>query len=151
MTTVAEEKARLRAEWEEGTTCRCCGQRVQLYRRKLNSGMARALIVMYRAHGLEWQDKTVTLSGVGAAARDEPLLRFWGLLEEDTRTREDGGRAGWWRVTEKGAAFIRQGTRVPKYAKTFNSQCYGLEGESITIRDALGDRFDLEELLYGTY
>lgn len=148
-TPLGQVREHLREHWHEGLACPACKQRVQLYRRKLNSGMAYALVVMWKRHGTRWQDKTVTLRGVGAAARDESLLRFWGLLEEDTRPREDGGRAGIWRVTLAGAEFVREQRRVQSHALVFDNVCYGLDGDPITIRQALGNRFNLDELLGG--
>jgi hypothetical protein len=150
MSTIEEEKARLRHEWgKRGTKCRACTQTVALRRRAFNAGMARALIVMYREHGRAFQKKTETLRGVGSAARDEGQLRYWGLLEEEKSVRPDGGRKGVWRVTEKGEAFIQCRVRVHSHAYTFNSQCFGLDGDMITIREALGKKFNLEELLRG--
>lgn len=147
--TIEEEKHRLRREWKKGTKCGACGQRVHLAHRKLNSGMARCLVRMYRVHGTAWQDKTVTLKGYSTSARDESLLRFWGLLEEDQRTREDGGHAGWWRVTEKGRQFIAREITVYSHIWHFDTKCYGIDGKQITIDDALGKHFNLDELLHG--
>jgi hypothetical protein len=132
---------------DHGADCPVCKRFTKVYRRSINSGMAYALAMMWSEHGTGWQDKTVTLRGVGAAARDESLLRYWGLIEEDQRRREDGGRAGWWRVTETGAEFAVGRRSVPKYALVYDSRCLGVEGPPVTIRDCLRDRFDLEELL----
>ncbi len=106
---------------------------------------------MHRAAGLDWMHKPTVLSGLGAAARDESLLRYWGLTEEERGLRrDDGGRAGFWRVTSLGSEFARGLTRVPKYALVYDSRCLGLDGaEFVDIREALGDRFDYDELMAG--
>lgn len=76
------------------------------------------------------------------------LLRHWGLIEEHVEKREDGGRAGVWRVTLTGEAFLlRHGASVPQYAVVYNDECLRLEGEQVTIRDALGSAFDYDELM----
>lgn len=150
LTTLAEAQAWIRDQADgDGARCPCCTQLAKVYRRRLNAGMARSLIVMYRCHGLAWQDKTVTLSGVGAAARDESLLRYWCLLEEADATREDGGRAGWWRVTTRGALFVRDMLRVPAHAIVYDGRCLGLDDQAgrIGIRDALSRKFDYDELM----
>lgn len=147
MTTLHEARERLMVERWEGTDCPCCGQRAQVYKRSLHSGMGRALVIMYRAAGTEWQDKTVTLRGVGAAARDESLLRYWGLLEEAAVRREDGGRAGWWRVTDLGRDFVLERIKVDKYVYVYDRECLGSDGPTVSIRDCLGTRFDLRDLL----
>ncbi|WP_037065874.1 hypothetical protein [Pseudonocardia acaciae] len=133
----------------KGAACPCCQQRAQVYHRGIHAGMARALVVMYREHGTEWQNKTVTLRGLGSGARDESLLRYWGLLEEDQRPREDGGRAGWWRVTPLGRAFVLGEATVPKYARVYDGRCLGLDGEAVSIVQCLGKRFNLLALLEG--
>jgi hypothetical protein len=131
-----------------GASCPCCRQFAKIYRRRLHSGMARALVLMYRAHGCDWQDKTQTLRGVGSAARDESLLRFWGLIEEDPRRREDGGRMGWWRVTEAGANFVEGRTRAASHVVVYNGSKIRLDAEkTISIREALGENFNYDELM----
>lgn len=130
-----------------GAKCPCCLQLAKQYRRKLNSGMAFALVKMYTEHGTNWQDKTVTLRGVASAARDESLLRHWGLLEEASKTREDGGHAGWWRVTEAGQMFAQGRSMVHSHVLLYDNRFRGLVGEQVTIQDCLGKSFDLAELL----
>ena len=48
MNTIAEAKQYLRKNFKEGTVCPCCDKYVKAYKRKLNSGIARALIIMYK-------------------------------------------------------------------------------------------------------
>lgn len=145
--SLEEAQAWLRERVAKGEKCPCCGQHAKVYRRKINSGMARALIAMYRHAGTDWLHKPTALRGLGAAARDESVLRYWGLLEEATERREDHGHAGWWRVTALGARFARGEIRVQKYARIYDGRCLGLTGDMISIQDALGSKFDLRELL----
>jgi hypothetical protein len=145
--TLKEAREALIAQLYEGAICPCCEQFAKVYKRKLNSGIARALIVMYRAAGTTWLHKPTVLAGLGAAARDESIARYWDLIEEDSERRSDGGRAGWWRVTKKGADFVQDEIRVPKYALLYNNQLIALEGPEIGIQDALGDRFNYDELM----
>lgn len=146
-TLLTDARDWLRDRLDDGEKCPCCTQFAKVYRRKINSGMAYALLRFYNAVGREWGHKPDVLKGVGAAARDESLLRYWGLFEESTEQRDDGGRSGWWRVTEVGEDFALRRVRVPKYARIYDGRCLGLTGELIDIRDALGDRFSYEELM----
>lgn len=143
-TPLKEVKAYLREHVEEGVDCPACTQHVKLYKRKVNSGMAVSLIKLYRAAGLGWQHIATTLENRHA---DEAKLRYWGLMEEGDERREDGGRAGWWRVTEKGRDFVLGHITVPKYARVFDARLFRLEGEEVGIREALGDKFDYNELM----
>lgn len=107
--------------------------------------MARSLIRMYRTYGLEFG----YLPKLPADSREEGKLVHWGLVEELQETRPDGGRAGWWRVTEKGEAFILHGLKVPKYVLLYGGKFLGYEDPSkvVSIRDALKKKFNLEELM----
>lgn len=148
--TLAAEHARINDAMEQGTICRACGQHVQRYRRRINSGMARALIALYHAGGhsaLCWVHKPTALKGLGAAARDESLLRYWSLIEECKEPRPDGGRAGWWRLTPLGEAFALGRARVSLYAWVYNGEFSHFEGGGCTITDCLGDRFDYADLM----
>lgn len=122
--------------WEGGTTCPCCDQFAKVYRRKLNAGMARSLIRMYRAGGLDWVDIT---RQIPARSREEGKLAYWRLVEP-------GEVRGVWRVTQEGYRFLR-GAPVESHALVYNGELLRLDGGPITITEALGERFDLQELM----
>lgn len=143
-TTVAKLKAWLRVRIDEGTSCPVCGQHAKVYKRKLNSGMARSLILMYQAGGLDWIHVPTT---VGSRSREEGKLRYWGLVEEETERREDGGRAGYWRVTPVGELFVNGVSTVYSHARIYDGRCLGLQGDQIDIKQALGSKFDYSELM----
>lgn len=146
--TLHEARTALRKLVEAGADCPCCTQFAKVYRRKLNSGMAYALIKFYRVCGCSWGYKPDVLRGVGAAARDESLLRYWGLIEEDERLREDGSsRNGWWRVTSRGEKFVFRELSVHSHAHVYNGRCLKLSGEHILIDRALGNKFNYAELM----
>jgi hypothetical protein len=148
--TVEAARAWLRAEaMGNGARCPCCRQFSKVYRRNITSAMARALIVLYREGGIEWQDKIATLhrAGIDAHGTMDPKLRYWGLLEEDETRRDDGVRSGRWRVTRDGALFAQNLMSVQKYALVYDGRCLGRDGPPVTIRDCLGDKFDYYELM----
>lgn len=147
MTTLDEARAWLRANIDDGVRCPCCTQFAKVYRRTIHSTMARDLCVMYRAEGDGW----FHIRNVGYSAGDFAKLAYWGLVEESTEPRDDtGGRAGYWRVTPKGAAFVAGRLRVPKRAHIYNGRCLGFDdSKMVGVRDALGKRFDFEELMTG--
>lgn len=146
-TSLAQLRTWLRGKVDDGTDCPLCHQHVQVYRRKINSGMARSLILMYRAGGLDWVHLPTQ---IGARSREEGKLAYWGLVEEEKLLRPDGGRAGYWRVTRHGELFLRQGCTVPKYARVYNGKALSLDpSEQVTIKDALSTKFDYSELMAG--
>ena len=146
--TLGEARLLLVKLAEKGVECPACFQFAKIYRRPVNSSMARGLIATYRAFGREFgylQD--VRRANGETDNREESKLRYWGLLEEEPTRRPDGGRAGWWRVTQHGEQWIRGEVVIPKYAEIYNGECLGLIGEPTTIRQALGKKFDLAELM----
>lgn len=144
--TLGVARAWLRAQVDNGgASCPCCTQFAKVYKRKINAGMARSLISLHRlSASSEWIHVPTALS---ARSREEGKLRYWGLLEEEKERREDGGRAGYWRVTDKGHQFALNRITVPKYAKVYDDRFRGLEGDPRSIIDALGDKFDYNELM----
>lgn len=140
--TVRSARRRLRKYLDRGTRCPVCDRHAQRYRRRIHRGMAQALLALFLADPLRgFVDKRAVLEGVGAGARDEALLRFWGLLEPDP------GRPGWWRVTGLGADFLRGNRKVREFAVIYAGECEGLEGPLVSFEECWGRPFDLEELL----
>ena len=80
-------------------------------------------------------------------SNEEPKLRYWGLLEEELELRPDGGRAGWWRVTELGEWFVLKEATVPRYARIYDNRCLSLVGDQVSITDALGTKFNYDDLM----
>lgn len=146
--TLREARDWLRVRAEDGERCPCCTQYTKVYKRKINSSMAADLIAMYRAYATEWGYlPTLRRRASRKGNREESKLRYWGLVEEEIERRPDGGRSGWWRVTEDGARFVRMEVTLPKYARIFDGRCLGLTGPPVSIRDCLGDAFNYDELM----
>lgn len=155
--TLVEARTAYRSQLEGGASveCPCCERTGRIYRRKLNTGMARVLVRMYEVHHREqarepgkcWVHIHEVFGGRGQKHRDWPLLRLWGLVEPRTkRTRTENAR-GWWRLTELGRAFVQGHTRAPAHVLVFDGERIGASDEHITIREALGSRFDYGELM----
>ena len=143
--TLADAKAWLLEHVDDGAHCPCCTQLAKVYRRKINSSMARSLIILHRG-GNDWQ---YVPDVVGSKSREESKLAYWGLLEEAAEKRDDGGRQGWWRVTVRGHMFARDELMVQKYARIYDGRCLGHVGSPVSIVDALGTKFDYRELMAG--
>ena len=142
--TLTEAQQWLSKRVEHGAPCPCCTQYAKIYKRKLNSGMARSLIVMYRRAGTNW---LYIPTEVGSRSREEGKLVCWQLVQEADQSRDDGGRAGWWRLTNHGVWFVTGRIKVPSHARIYNGRCLGLTGELVSIRDCLGKRFNYDELM----
>ena len=138
---------------KKGTICPCCEQNVKINWKKIDSQMAYCLIKLYRLTkakpDVEFfhveDDIDVPLKVGGSWAK----LRWWGLIIQ--KPKEEGvtvkRTSGYWCITEKGKNFVKNIDTVQKYVKLYNMQCHGLDGEQVSIYDALGDKFDYVELM----
>jgi hypothetical protein len=134
----------LKVAADGGGECPCCRQRVQVYRRTIGSGMARALINQWRAVGQDWTKTRLLWTMTHEAAQ----LQWWGLIEPG-QDRPDGGKGGEWRITDAGRDFVLGKISVAKHAKVFDGTLLGLDASDgvISIEDALGTRFSYAELM----
>ena len=144
--TLGEARAWLRERVDEGARCPLCRQWSQRYKRTIGADMVRALIKLWIAGGRDARNEA-HLPAIYARGGDTAKLRYWGLIEELPEVREDGGHAGWWRVTEKGQAFLLGQITVPKYAKVYDGHCQRLDGKQVSVDQCIRKRFDLRELL----
>lgn len=147
-------RAYLHDRRDDGVRCPACDQHVKVYRRKVYAAMAGALVHVYKHAGAGWVHvpSIPSMRDGRDAATDGTLakLRYWGLVEEETSLiRDDGGRAGYWRVTDSGAAYITCALTIPKYALIYNSERIGFDGPDVLITDAFRTPFDYIELLRG--
>lgn len=136
--------------WKKGNHCPCCDQLVKLYSRKINMVMAKTLISLYKI-SFDNEDyhhvSDFMVHNVGT--NDFSKLRYWGLIVEQEKDETDTHKrtSGFWAITKKGRSFVRGEVLVPMYADTFNMESKRLSGEFVSIRQALGVRFDYAELM----
>lgn len=148
MESIIDAKKYLRENYEEGCNCPVCDQIVKLYKRKLNSGMARTLVEMYR-YGDEFIHVKNRLREANLPnTHDFTLLRHWKLIEApDEETK--GQASGLWRITEKGREFCRGNVVVNKHVLIAVNRLQGFSEDKTTIQDSLGSKFNWEELMKG--
>jgi hypothetical protein len=157
--------------------CGFCDRPVKLYCRHLDKGMARPLRRLYRyAQAMvragrpwdEWMD--YRNDRAAGEARNHSLMRFeqadsaiaeceqpirvaggWGLIEQPALrvTTRDGAlrRNGRWRITRRGIQFVEKKLVVPRSMYHYNNHCYGFTMDDTTFEQALGEPFDLGDLL----
>jgi hypothetical protein len=96
------------------------------------------MIDMWRLRGTDWVNVTFEIS---SRSREEGKLHWWGLAESHEVR-------GLHRLTPHGALFVRNGLYVPRWALVYNDRLLGLDdSEMVDIRQALGDKFDYDELM----
>jgi len=123
-----------------GVHCPVCDQLAKVYYRHIAAGQARNLIALYRQRVMQPDDGWMNVNNLPSTGREEGKMICWGLVEQDER--------GWWRITDKGAMFVLRIITVERTAHLYDGACLGhSEGEPWSIRDALGKRFDYDELM----
>lgn len=140
---------------DKGSECPCCSQFAKRYKRALNSSMAAMLIAVYQNSGKEYVHvnkllATIPRFNANFGGGDFTKLVHWGLTEQKIGERDDGCKHnGFWRVTEKGEAFIRQDILVASHIYLYNRNFQGYGQESTSILKALGKKFNYNELMEG--
>lgn len=163
VTTLAAAEEWLRANAHEGAMCPACAQTVKVYKRRINSMMAYALLLIYRhfeRDAADWLHVSTFLLQQGLSAKvaaairgDYAKLKHFGLLEakEDLgleRRRDGNPRVGLYRITELGRRFVRGEVRVRRYIYQYNKQTVEVEcAETVSIYEALGKRFNYREIM----
>lgn len=135
---------------DDGVVCPCCDKFAKRYRRKLNSGVAAWLLVLVRLHRDtgDWvhtrdviRDGIFRLSSAHGSGQAQSLLPHWGLVKGGSKG------TGLWIPTDKGLEFALNKITVQRRVVTYNNICEGFDGDQISIHDALGDKFDYDELM----
>lgn len=149
--TISEGREWLRARLKRGAQCPLCKQRAQVYKRKLNAGMAYGIIIFFRhvkGDTSEWVH-VPTHTDLSRLGGDWAKLSHWKLIQERSEVRDDGGsHAGWWRLTTAGISFVRRTSKVPSHILMYDSRCLRMDDEKmIAITDALGDKFNYDQLM----
>ena len=140
---------------EKGSECPCCGQYAKRYKRALNGTIAAQMIAVYVNSGREYVHVNTLLASIprfhkSFGGGDFTKLSHWGLVERKIGNRDDGCKyMGFWRVTEKGEAFIKQEILVASHIYLYNRNFQGYSQESISILKALGKKFNYDELMAG--
>lgn len=133
-----------------GYRCQCCGQFVKEYARKLNSSMARVLILIYKSGNFDYLHVEDFLKKLnrGDLRADFHKLRYWGLLKKKIENREDGSaRNGFYQITTSGIWFVEGKVTVQEKILVFNNDFKGFAGDQINIHQALGNKFSYKELM----
>jgi hypothetical protein len=154
--TLAAAKAAFFAKARrEGADCPCCGRFGKVYKRKIHSGMAAILVLMYRFQERGFTHVLTLVSATSSPAvaaaiggGDYSKLRYWGFIEEGFELRDGKKHSnGMWRITGKGAQFVEGAITVPRYVWVYNGTALGFHGEPVSVYDALGDKFSYRELM----
>lgn len=138
-TTLGDTRDWLNERLAEGHRCPCCGQFAKIYKRQVNSGMARALIALHKAGGARFYRH---LARLARWTHEGAQLQWWGLIEPKAN---DPSR---FRLTSLGMEFLRNEVQIPRYAHIYDGRLLKLDtGQWVDIKQALTTRFNYHELM----
>jgi len=146
MKTIIEAKTFLNENYKDGCICPCCNQVVKLYKRKLNSGMARVLIAMYKKGGSFFHVKDYLREYNIKNTHDWTLLKYWKLIQP-MDNQKGGQELGYWSITEKGKQFCKGELKLQKHVLIITNKMIGFSNEDTDIVESLGNHFDYNELM----
>lgn len=129
-------------------TCPHCGHKSIEYRRSLNSNMALSLLVLLKSGNTGWVHMEELLRSNGyKRCGDFSYLVHYRFIEKLKEKREDGSsRNGLYKITSYGIMFAEGKTTAKEKFIMYNGKHIGFEGELITIKEALGTKFNYEQI-----
>lgn len=157
--TINAIREALREEWEEGTECPCCSQRVKLYPRTVNKGTAEVLVAIAREtirrrsspDHRPWIAVERDLIRGNAdlqGARDWTTLKYWKLIEplDDGNGRRIPGE---WRITPEGLWVVEHPDRklLADTLLVFNDKVRETSEKKRSLEEALQRPFKREEVV----
>jgi hypothetical protein len=155
-TTLADAQQYVLDNRDEGVRCPCCDQFAKVYRRKLNTGMARSLLWLVGKSLRNTKDGTEPDGWVHLGkeapqwvqrSRELAKLVHWNLVEQAVNEDTTKRTSGIWRPRPLGRSFVFGMTTLPKRVYLYNNSVLGFDEETTTIQDALGAKFDYAELM----
>lgn len=157
--------------WEamnDGAICPCCDGVAKVYKRIMRDQQVVNLIMLYRHH--------MAVSGPDPEqwefvhVRDIKYLKFhynggerallsydgWALIEALEKEKPSfRGRptrcSGFWRLTKRGVGFVLGELTIPAAIFTYLGRTVDTTPEQVTVREALGEKFDYQKLMAATY
>lgn len=145
-TPLAEVQDWIRQRLDDGVRCVACDQFAKVYPRNIYATLAKHLIAMWQKGGPERRFLSLS-KDLNQGGGDMGKMRYWGLVEEEKTVFPDTGEQGYWRLTDLGVKFVRGEITLPKYAYVYDGVCLRLDGPQVSIREALGKKFDYAALM----
>lgn len=131
-------------DYDNGFYCDKCGSFNKMYRRKLNTNMATALIELYKNLGGDYVHLEDFLASRGLKrCGDASYLRFYNFIEKKKGNREDGSsKNGFYRITGLGCLFVEKKITAKEIFLTLHNGLHGFQGKEIFIDEVPKFRYD---------
>ena len=103
--------------------------------------MASSLCWMVKNYHGEWLDMPNVAPRFALKGKQYSTLKHWGFVEPCPK------KLGLWRPTQNGIDFANGAIYAPRYTYLYNDTILANSDESTNIKEALGDKFDYNELM----
>jgi hypothetical protein len=142
------KRTAFRAAHEKGgTTCPCCDQHAEVYKRRIYKRMAKAML---------WLVEEFERTGDFVKLKDGPLFRggdnaklvYWALAQTKPRRSVETHKrnSGEWMPTGLGIQFVKGHTSIPEYVYIYNGRVVGYSESLVSITDCLEGDFNYEDI-----
>lgn len=131
------------------TKCPHCNHVSIEYRRSMNSNMAIALICLLKSNEFDYvhMEELLRLNGYKRCG-DFSYLVHYRFLEKLKEKRDDGSsKNGKYKITSAGIMFAEGKTTCKSTFIMEEGVFKGFDGKDITIKDALGEKFNYDQLM----
>lgn len=148
--TLAAARTFVEMNIEAGVICPCCDEHIKKYKRKLNSGMAAALVWLvgaYRRQGGGWVAVREIAPRHVLKSGEIGKLQHWGLIIPKPNDDPKKRTSGIWGPAPNGVLFADNKIRVPAYVYLISNVVQGWSEETTDVIEALGEDFDYAELM----
>ena len=136
----------------EGAKCDCphCGRWAQVYKRSIRETIAVQLIRLYRLGGdTEFIHGSKLIPHGQTSMSDMTKAKYFGLIvampHEEGRIKS----TGFWKLTQDGIDYVRGFLSIPEYCIVFDDRIIEFSHNKVFITDAIGLKFDYQELMSG--
>jgi hypothetical protein len=120
--------------------CSHCGANVRAYKHRLNKGLIKGLICLYKTDG--GVSKLADLPLTKNEFNNFQKLGFWGLVEKET---VGGERTCRWKITKLGIDFIMSRVTIPVWVETFRRARISEAKEVVGISDLVEVKYKKRE------
>ncbi len=140
-------KAGVKEKLLEGSECPVCTQFVKLYPIKIPATGVRDLIRLYRLTDGDTDGFLHVNDFADLSSRSFAKLAHWDLIQSEINEDTDKRTSGMWTIAAKGKRFVEGDEKVPNRAYIFDSSARAFSHDLVSVQDALGNKFDYEELM----
>ena len=147
---------------EKGCICPCCGRKNKVYRRNMRDSFIVEMVILYHYHLSkngsnpdDWEYVHISTIKERTFHRLRELAKCgyegWELVVSQFNEGTKKRRSGSWKLTRRGEDFLRNLISIHAILWVYKDRVIDRSKRYTTMREALSEHFDYEELMNGHY